>query len=41
MPAFGNFPELVRLGEAAAGSAYAVHAERLDADLWEVRVAAL
>src|SRR4051794_10044230 len=34
MPAFGSFPELVRLGEGAAGSAYAVHAERLDADLW-------
>jgi hypothetical protein len=41
MPTFGSFPELERLGEAAAGSAYAVHAERLDADLWEVRVAAL
>jgi hypothetical protein len=41
MPAFGSFPELVRLGEGAGGSAYAVHAERLDADLWEVRVAAL
>ena len=41
MPVFGSIPELERLGEAAAGSAYAVHAERLDADLWEVRVAAL
>ena len=41
MPAFGSFPELERLGEAAAGPAYAIHAERLDADLWEVRVAAL
>ncbi len=38
---FGSIPELERLGEATAGSAYAVHAERLDADLWEVRVAAL
>jgi hypothetical protein len=41
MPVFGSIPELERLGEAAAGPAYAVHAERLDADLWEVRIAAL
>jgi hypothetical protein len=40
VPVFGSVPALERLGEAA-GSAYAVHAERLDADLWEVRVAAL
>jgi hypothetical protein len=37
---FGSIPELERLGEAA-GSLYAVEAERLDADLWEVRIAAL
>jgi hypothetical protein len=41
MPVFGSIPELERLGEASGGPAYAVHAERLDADLWEVRVAAL
>jgi hypothetical protein len=41
MPVFGSTPELERLGEATAGPEYAVHAERLDADLWEVRVAAL
>ena len=41
MPSFGGVPELERIGEAQAGPAYAVHAERLDADLWEVRVAAL
>jgi hypothetical protein len=41
MPSFGSIPELERLGEAQAGPAYAVHAERLDDDLWEVRVAAL
>jgi hypothetical protein len=41
MPVFGTIPALERLGERAAGPAYAVHAERLDADLWEVRVAAL
>jgi len=40
MPAFGSVPALEQLGQAA-GSSYAVHAERLDADLWEVRVAAL
>jgi hypothetical protein len=37
---FGTIPELERLGEAG-GSLYAVEAERLDADLWEVRVATL
>lgn len=41
MPMFGSIPELERIGEADGGPAYAVHAERLDADLWEVRVAAL
>jgi hypothetical protein len=41
MPVFGSIPELERLGESTAGPAYAVHAQRLDADLWEVRVAAL
>jgi hypothetical protein len=41
MPSFGGVPELERIGEAQAGPAYAVHAERLDADIWEVRVAAL
>ena len=41
MPVFGSIPALERLGEAAAGPAYAVHAERLDGDLWEVRVAPL
>lgn len=41
MPVFGSIPELERLGETNAGPAYAVHAERLDADLWEVRVAPL
>jgi hypothetical protein len=40
MPAFGSVPALERLGEAA-GSSYAIQAERLDADLWEVRVATL
>jgi hypothetical protein len=40
MPAFGSIPALQQLGEAA-GPAYAVHAERLDADLWEVRIALL
>jgi hypothetical protein len=40
MPSFGTIPALERLGEAA-GPAYAVHAERLDADLWEIRVAPL
>jgi hypothetical protein len=41
MSVFGSIPELERLGETSAGPAYAVHAERLDADLWEVRVANL
>ena len=41
MPAFGSIPELERIGEEAGGAAYAVHATRLDGDLWEVRVAAL
>jgi hypothetical protein len=41
MPVFGSIPALERLGEATAGPAYAVHAERLDGDLWEVRVASL
>jgi hypothetical protein len=41
MPVFGSIPELERLGQTNAGPAYAVHAERLDADLWEVRVAPL
>lgn len=40
MPAFGSVPALERLGEAVGGM-YAIQAERLDADLWEVRVAAL
>jgi len=39
-PEFGTVPELEKLGEAA-GDRYAVEADRLDADLWEVRVAAL
>jgi len=37
---FGSVPELEKLGEAT-GDRYAIEAERLDADLWEVRVAAL
>jgi hypothetical protein len=41
MPVFGSVPELEHIGETDGGPAYAVHAERLDADLWEVRVAAL
>jgi hypothetical protein len=40
MPAFGSVPPLEQLGEAA-GPSFAVQAERLDADLWEVRVASL
>jgi hypothetical protein len=40
MPSFGTVPALQELGEAT-GTAYAVRAERIDADLWEVRVAAL
>ena len=41
MPSFGSIPKLERLGEEAGGATYAVHADRLDDDLWEVRVAAL
>jgi hypothetical protein len=41
MPSFGSVPELERLGEAEAGPAYAIHADRLDGDLWEIRVATL
>ena len=37
---FGSIPELEHLGEAL-GARFAVEAERLDADLWEVRLAAL
>jgi len=37
---FGSVPELEKLGEAT-GDRYVIEAERLDADLWEVRVAAL
>jgi hypothetical protein len=40
MPSFGSIPALEALGQAV-GPAYAAHAERLDADLWEVKVAAL
>jgi hypothetical protein len=40
MPVFGSVPALEELGQQA-GPSYAVHAQRLDADLWEVRVAAL
>jgi hypothetical protein len=40
LPAFGSVPVLEELGEAV-GPAYAVQAERLDADLWEVRVTPL
>jgi hypothetical protein len=40
MPSFGSVPALEQLGEAV-GPSYAVHAERLDADLWEVRVSPL
>jgi hypothetical protein len=38
--AFGSVPELEKLGEAT-GDRYAIEAERLDADLWEVRVTPL
>jgi hypothetical protein len=38
--AFGTVRALEQLGESV-GEAYAVHAERLDADLWEVRVTPL
>jgi hypothetical protein len=37
---FGSVPALEQLGEPV-GPSYVVHAQRLDADLWEVRVAAL
>jgi hypothetical protein len=37
---FGSIPALEQLGEPV-GPSYVVHAQRLDADLWEVRVAAL
>jgi hypothetical protein len=37
---FGSVPALEKLGEPV-GPSYVVHAQRLDADLWEVRVAAL
>ena len=37
---FGSVPALEARGERA-GREYAVHAERLDGDLWEVRAAAL
>jgi hypothetical protein len=37
---FGTIPALERLGEQQ-GRDFAVHAERLDGDLWEVRAAAL
>lgn len=40
MPAFGSVPALERVGEAA-GSSYVVEAQRLDDDLWEVKVAPL
>src|ERR687887_967609 len=33
MPSFGSIPALERLGEAS-GPSFAVHAERVDADLW-------
>jgi hypothetical protein len=37
---FGSLPALEERGERE-GADYAVHAERLDGDLWEIRVAAL
>jgi hypothetical protein len=39
-PSMGRAPELERLGERA-GADFFVKAERLDGDLWEVRVTAL
>jgi hypothetical protein len=36
-PAFGNLPELERLGEAR-GDDFVVRATRVDGDLWDVRV---
>jgi hypothetical protein len=38
--AFGSVPELERLGSSRF-DAYVVHAERLDGNLWDVRVSAL
>jgi hypothetical protein len=40
MPAFGSVPPLERLAEEA-GPYYAAAAERLDSDLWEVRISPL
>jgi hypothetical protein len=37
---FGSLPALAERGERE-GYAYAVHAERLDGDVWEIRAAAL
>jgi hypothetical protein len=37
---FGSLPALEERGQRE-GAAYAVHAERLDGDLWEIRAAAL
>jgi len=37
---FGSLPALEQRGERE-GADYAVHAERLDGDLWEIRAAAL
>jgi len=37
---FGTLPALERRGERE-GPQYAIHAERLEGDLWEIRVAAL
>lgn len=39
-PAFGSLPALERRGERE-GADYAIRAERLDGDLWEIRAAAL
>jgi hypothetical protein len=39
-PIFGTMPALEERGERE-GAGYAVHAERLDGDLWEIRAAAL
>jgi hypothetical protein len=38
---FGSVPALDDLGRARGLDHYVVHAERLDGDLWEVRVGAL
>jgi hypothetical protein len=40
MPSFGSVPALERLGEAR-GESYVIHAQRLDGQLWEIRVAPL